>query len=80
MTPTILNNRYRVLRVLATGGFGETFLAADSFLPSQRACVIKQLKTMAENPLVYALVQERFHREAAILEALGRSSSQIPEL
>jgi serine/threonine protein kinase len=80
MTPTILNNRYRVLQVLATGGFGETFLAEDSFLPSKRSCVIKQLKTMADNPQVYRIVQDRFHREAAILEELGRSSSQIPEL
>ncbi|WP_416665687.1 protein kinase domain-containing protein [Egbenema bharatensis] len=80
MTPTILNNRYRVLQVLAKGGFGETFLAEDSFLPSKRSCVIKQLKTMADNPQVYRIVQDRFHREAAILEELGRSSSQIPEL
>lgn len=80
MTPTILNNRYRVLQVLAKGGFGETFLAEDSFLPSKRPCVIKQLKTMADNPQVYRIIQERFHREAAILEELGRSSSQIPEL
>lgn len=80
MTPTVLNNRYRVVRVLASGGFGDTFLAEDSFLPSNRLCVIKQLKLLIENPQVYKIVQERFRREAAILEELGQASGQIPEL
>lgn len=80
MTPTILNHRYRVIRVLASGGFGDTFLAEDSFLPSKRLCVIKQLKLLTDNPQVYEIVQVRFQREAAILEELGRASRQIPEL
>jgi serine/threonine protein kinase len=78
--PTVLNHRYRVVRVLASGGFGDTFLAEDSFLPSKRLCVIKQLKLLSDNPQVYEIVQSRFQREAAILEELGRASSQIPEL
>jgi serine/threonine protein kinase len=80
MTPTVLNHRYQVVRVLASGGFGDTFLAEDSFLPSKRLCVIKQLKLLTDNPQVYELVQVRFQREAAILEELGRISPQIPEL
>src|ERR671932_2408111 len=80
MIPALLNNRYRIIQALATGGFGETFLAQDTHMPSGRHCVIKQLKPLANNPNVYQLVQERFEREAAILEQLGEGSTQIPRL
>ncbi len=80
MTPTLLNNRYKVIGVLGAGGFGETFLAEDTQMPSGRRCVIKQLKPVTHNPQVYQLVQERFGREAAILEELGDENNQIPRL
>jgi serine/threonine-protein kinase len=49
-------------------------------MPSHRRCVIKQLKPIQNNPEIYQLVQERFGREAAILEDLGGSTDQIPSL
>lgn len=76
----LLNNRYQIIRVLGSGGFGNTFLAEDTQMPSQRRCVIKQLKPIENNPQIYQLVQERFGREAAILEELGGVSEQIPTL
>ncbi|MBD2205812.1 serine/threonine protein kinase [Calothrix sp. FACHB-1219] len=77
---TLLNNRYQVIDTLGGGGFGETFLAEDTQMPSRRRCVIKQLKPIQNNPQVYQLVQERFQREAAILEDLGGATDQIPAL
>lgn len=76
----LLNNRYQVIQTLGSGGFGETFLAEDTQMPSRRRCVIKQLKPIQDNPQVYQLVQQRFRREAAILEELGDGSEQIPKL
>ncbi|NET27807.1 IMS domain-containing protein [Okeania sp. SIO1I7] len=80
MNKTILNNRYRIINTLASGGFGETFLAQDTQMPSGRLCVIKQLKPIVNNPQIYQIVQDRFQREAAILEELGETNNQIPRL
>ncbi|HEY9297219.1 MAG TPA: serine/threonine-protein kinase, partial [Phormidium sp.] len=78
--PTFLNNRYQIIQALASGGFGQTFLAEDTHLPSRRRCVIKQLKPIANNAQVYQLTKQRFQREATILEKLGESHDQIPQL
>jgi serine/threonine protein kinase len=80
MIQQLLNDRYRTIRVLGAGSFGETFLAEDTQMPSRRHCVIKKLKPIKDNPEVFLLVQDRFRREAAILEELGGSSEQIPDL
>ncbi|QDZ40510.1 serine/threonine protein kinase [Euhalothece natronophila Z-M001] len=80
MTAVVLNNRYRVVRELGQGGFGQTFLAIDTHLPSERYCVIKQLYPIVSRPKQYQWIRERFQREAAILEALSRGNSQIPQL
>ncbi|MFQ4142044.1 protein kinase domain-containing protein [Chlorogloeopsis sp. ULAP02] len=80
MLQSTINNRYKIVRVLGEGGFGKTFLAEDTHLPSSRCCVIKQLKPVTNNPQIYKMVQDRFRREAAILEDLGNSNNRIPNL
>ncbi|MDH6098526.1 serine/threonine protein kinase [Anabaenopsis sp. FSS-46] len=80
MTIALLNNRYQVIQVLGAGGFGETSLAEDTHMPSRRRCVIKQLKPIVNNPYNHQMITQRFEREAATLEVLGRGSDQIPEL
>jgi serine/threonine protein kinase, bacterial len=76
----LINGRYRILNPLQEGGFGHTFLAEDTQMPSKRKCVIKRLKPIVEKPEIYQLIQERFQREAAIQERLGEVCNQIPRL
>jgi serine/threonine protein kinase, bacterial len=76
----LLNNRYQVLKSIGSGGFGETFLAEDTQMPSRRRCVVKKLHPVSHHPQIYPLIKERFQREAAILEDLGSHSDRIPTL
>ncbi|MGA1622091.1 MAG: protein kinase domain-containing protein, partial [Synechocystis sp.] len=80
MVAPLLNNRYQIIETLGRGGFGETFLARDTHLPSARHCVIKHLKPVLESPEIPQWLQERFQREATILEELGENHAQIPNL
>jgi serine/threonine-protein kinase len=80
MTSELLKDRYQTIRELGSGGFGKTYLAEDTHMPSRRKCVIKQLKAVNDNPQIYKLVQQRFEREAALLEDLGDRHHQIPRL
>ena len=80
MTAPLINNLYRSLHSLGEGGFGKTFLAEDTHKPSRARCVIKQLKPVVSRSEVFAIIQQRFGREAAVLESLGSSHSQIPDL
>lgn len=76
----LLNNRYLVVRALGKGGFGHTYLAEDTYMPSKRLCVVKQLKPSVKNKKLEKLILERFEKEAAILEKLGEECFQIPQL
>ncbi|ADI63398.1 serine/threonine-protein kinase [Trichormus azollae] len=80
MTTKLLNNRYQVIQLLGAGGFGETSLAEDTHLPSRRRFLIKELKPINNDPETSQIIQQRFEREAAILENLGETSDQIPKL
>lgn len=76
----LLDNRYRILQVIGEGAFGKTFLAEDTRTPLNRRCVVKQLKPATNEPVKYQILKERFQREAVMLETLGKTNEQIPNL
>jgi len=77
----LLLNRYEIVESLGSGGFGETFLARDLQIPSQRLVVVKKLKPAnASQNTSTELIAQLFEKEAAVLEELGNDCSQIPKL
>ncbi len=74
----LLNNRFRILKQIAKGGFGATYLAEDTHMLSRRHCVVKQLQPDVPNQDCYAIALKKFKEEAVLLEQLKHD--QIPQL
>ncbi|MGY6530202.1 MAG: protein kinase domain-containing protein [Cyanobacterium sp.] len=76
----IINGRYEIMDTLGKGGFGETFIAKDTQMPSGKLVVIKKLKPLNSDTANLELVQNLFAKEAQVLEQLGQNCTQIPTL
>ncbi|MCS6783090.1 MAG: protein kinase [Gloeomargarita sp. SKYBB_i_bin120] len=74
-THTVLQNRYRIVRVLGQGGFGRTYLAQD-LNRFQEYCVLKEFVPARGEPHQIEKAKELFKREAAVLYQLRHP--QIP--
>ena len=75
----MFRERYRIVKILASGGFGVTYLAQDGGIPGSPLCVIKQLCPKVSNPMALERAKRRFRKEAKVLAKVG-SHSQIPRL
>jgi serine/threonine protein kinase len=85
MQGSLLKQRYQLLQPLGQGGFGQTYLAADTQRPQHPQCVVKQLQVQPASPgasispAVLAKAKQLFDQEAETLEKLG-THEQIPQL
>lgn len=79
MLGNTLASRYKIVKHLGAGGFGQTFLAQDTQLPGKPLCVVKQLKPQSNDPSTLQVARRLFDTEAKILYKLG-DYDQIPRL
>ncbi|MDZ7960196.1 MAG: CHASE2 domain-containing protein [Aulosira sp. DedQUE10] len=75
----ILGGRYRIVKVLGSGGFSETYISEDLQRPGNPQCVVKQLKPANTKSTGLQLARRLFNSEAQTLERLG-IHHQIPLL
>ncbi|MGQ4648222.1 protein kinase domain-containing protein [Lyngbya aestuarii] len=74
----LLNNRYRLLKPIGSGGCGRTYLAQDTERQNER-CVIRQFTAPGEGSEALVESTDLFEKEAKRLEKLGQHP-HIPSL
>lgn len=79
MIGKLLDSRYRVISLLGSGGFSQTYIAEDTRRPSCPQCVVKHLQPFSQAPEFLQEIRTRFYAEADALEKLG-THDQIPQL
>ncbi|HEY9748013.1 MAG TPA: CHASE2 domain-containing serine/threonine-protein kinase, partial [Allocoleopsis sp.] len=75
----LLSRRYKIDRILASGGFSLTYLAQDTQRPGNPLCVVKHLVPARSDTRFLQTARRLFKTEAEILEKLGKHD-QIPQL
>ena len=71
MIGRLLDYRYKLIKVLGTGGFGETYIAQDTKRPGNPICVVKHLKPSQSNTKMFTTAKRLFNIEAETLEKLN---------
>ena len=74
----LVQNRYRIIELIAQTGFGKTFFGVDESLSPPYPCIIKQLSNYNQTPESLSQVT-KLEQEAILLRELGQNP-QIPAL
>lgn len=73
---TVIQNRYRLIKILGEGGFGRTYLAADLGRFNE-LCALKELIPFQSTPESLAKAKQLFQKEASVLYKIHHP--QIPQ-
>lgn len=75
----ILNQRYLIVKLCTSGGFGETYLAEDVQRSDNPICFVKRFKPTTKNLHLIKVAKLMFEKEAEITSSLG-DYQHIPRL
>lgn len=75
----LLSGRYKIIKIITSGGFGCIYIAEDTQRPGNPNCIVKQLMPARRDPRFLEVARRLFNTEAEILEVLGEHH-QIPKL
>jgi serine/threonine protein kinase len=67
MIGQLLDRRYRIIKVLGSSQFGQTYLAADTHRPGYPQCVVKQLRSPSNHPRTLHVLEHFFKKKAETL-------------
>ena len=73
----VLRARYKIIEQKGDGAFGVTYLAEDTYLPSNDKCIVKHLKPKSSDSEILKIANRLFSSESDHLFKLGRHD-QIP--
>ncbi|NEP63522.1 MAG: CHASE2 domain-containing protein [Symploca sp. SIO2G7] len=79
MLGQVLKERYQLVRMLGSGGFGQTYVARDLLQTQTAECVVKQLKPASANEPFLKVARRLFETEVSTLKRLG-THDRIPKL
>lgn len=79
-TQTLLNHRYQIVHILEDGPWSIAWLAEDTQLPSNRQCIIRQVKPLTTDVHIQTQLCDRIQAEIGTWQKLGGIHDQIPGL
>ncbi|MGV0028172.1 protein kinase domain-containing protein [Phormidesmis priestleyi] len=79
MLGRIIQTHYKIIQLLGSGSFGQTYLAKNLQLVDEPVCVIKQLKPQNNDSASFKVAKALFDREAETLRQV-ESYQQIPRI
>ena len=75
-----IGGRFRIIKPIGGGSFGQTYLAEDC-QKFNSFCVVKELNPIvSDRPEIFEMAQNLFEKEAKILHELSHLHSEIPYL